>query len=195
MPSPLAHTAAGYAIAKVLLHRYQKKEDNALKKNYQFIIAAIILSLLPDLDAGVGILLGDFGRYHNNISHSLVFALGASFLIGIFMNAVLKGRFWLGFITTLSCYSLHIAMDFVTYGRGVMVFWPFTSQRFQSDMLLFYGLHWSDGFFSVNHLITLANEILFITILIWVLNWTINRKSQPNELIEQASKPEKDGVA
>jgi hypothetical protein len=194
MPSPLAHSAVGYAIATVLIRRHNKNGANDLKKNYKFILAAVILSLLPDFDAGIGILFGDFGRYHNNISHSLAFGLSVSCLIGIIVKVIIKGRFWVGFMTTLSCYTLHIVMDFITYGRGIMLFWPFTSQRFQSDMLFFYGLHWSDGFLSVNHIITLANEILFIAILIGVLNWAHNRKRHSDLLIERASNPEKDGI-
>lgn len=185
MPSPLAHSAVGYIVAKVLLPRYRKKGNIDLGNNKKLVIAAVILSLLPDFDSGLGVIFSDFGRYHNNISHSLVSGLVTSVLIGLVVKVAMKAQFWVGFIATLIFYELHIVMDFFTYSRGIMLLWPFTSQRLQSDILLFYGLHWSDGFLSVNHIITLANEILFIALLVWVLKLTT--KQSPN--------PEKDRIA
>lgn len=181
MPSPLAHSAVGYIVAKVLLPRYRKKGNNDLGKNKKLVIATVIMSLLPDFDSGLGVLLGDFGRYHNNISHSLVFGLVTSVLIGLIVKVAMKGQFWVGLIATLIFYELHIVMDFFTYGRGIMLLWPFTNQRFQSDILLFYGLHWSDGIFSVSHIITLANEIFFIALLILVLNLTTKQSPTPGK--------------
>jgi membrane-bound metal-dependent hydrolase YbcI (DUF457 family) len=195
MPSPLAHSAVGYVVAKVLMPQSKREGDKRLENNYKLTLAAVFLSLLPDFDAGVGVLLGDFGRYHNNISHSLIFGLVASLLIGLIVKVAHIGQFWTGFFITILCYELHIVMDFFTYGRGIMLLWPFTNQRFQSDILLFYGLHWSDGLFSISHIITLVNEIFFITLLIWVFNRVLNRKHQPKSTVEQMANPGEDRVA
>lgn len=194
MPSPLAHSAVGYAVATVILRRNNQESDSSFRKNWKFILAAGILSLLPDFDSVVGILLGDFGRFHNNISHSLAFGLGASLLIGIVIKLIWKARFKFAFITVLCCYTLHIVMDFFTYGRGIMLLWPFTSQRYQSDILFFYGFHWSDGLIGLNHIVTLVTESLFIIIVLLVLNFFMNRKNKSTLLIKRASNPEKDGI-
>jgi carbamoyltransferase len=57
------------------------------------LAAAAVLSLLPDLDSVLGILMGDFGRYHNNLSHSVFMALVAALSIGAVARYASRGRF------------------------------------------------------------------------------------------------------
>ena len=47
-----------------------------------------------------------------------------------------------------------------------MLFWPLSSHRFSSPLLLFYGVRWSDGLFSIHHLSTVLNELLFALVLL-----------------------------
>ena len=49
-----------------------------------------------------------------------------------------------------------------------MLFWPLTDSRYLPPLLLFYGLHWSDGLFSVNHVITLVTEVALILLVVGV---------------------------
>jgi hypothetical protein len=53
--------------------------------------------------------------------------------------------------------------------RGVMAFWPLSSERFISPVLLFYGLHWSEGIFSGKDLWTIVNETNFVLITLLVM--------------------------
>ncbi len=76
-------------------------------------------------------------------------------------------RFWL--VLSLLCYELHVLADYLTWGRGVMLFWPFTPERFAPPVYLFYGLHWSDGLFSVRHLWTVLTELGFAAVLLAAL--------------------------
>ena len=157
MPSPIAHLATGYAISAAADKRLGAP---AIRRGKAWRLLFILaLSLAPDADAVWGILLGDLGRYHNNFLHSLA----AGMLTGL--GAALAGRFvfrdtaWRWFLVGLLSHWIHVGMDALTVGRGVMLLWPFTASRFQAPFRLFYGLHWSDGLFTVKHFWTLLNEV------------------------------------
>ena len=49
-------------------------------------------------------------------------------------------------------------MDLFTFGRGVMLVWPFLPDRIEPPVYLFYGLRWSEGLASPWHLVTLMTE-------------------------------------
>jgi membrane-bound metal-dependent hydrolase YbcI (DUF457 family) len=139
----------------------------------KWALAAVVagLSLLPDGDAVLGIFFGDFGRYHNNWTHSLLLIP----IIGIVAAAALQWlvglRFRDGFLLAVLCAGAHDIMDFFTVGRGVMLLWPLTAARFQSPVLLFYGLHWSQPWNSPSHWVTLVNELAWIgfVVSLWVM--------------------------
>lgn len=161
MPSPIAHVAAGYLISRGLSGRYAGFRPG-------LVLAGIGLSLLPDIDAAAGLLLGDMGRYHNNLTHSLVFALFASLVVGM-AGWRLGSAFRPWFTLALACYLAHITMDFFTTGRGIMLLWPVSEQRFKPPFSIFYGLHWSDGLFSSRHIWTAVSEIATVAAFALVL--------------------------
>jgi inner membrane protein len=122
---------------------------------------------LPDLDFLVGVLFRDPGSFHNNGTHSLVVGLAFSLVLGAVLAWTLRQKFGRWFLITLACYGMHVIMDFFTYGgRGVMLLWPISAARFQSPVLLFYGVRWSDGLFTFQHVITLGTELVFILIVL-----------------------------
>jgi len=178
MPSPIAHAAAGYVV-----HKLYKGSKKASKQNlsWQLLFVMMGLSLLPDLDAIPGILLGDFKQFHNNISHSFFWGFIVSILIGSFMWVKQK-RFKEWFFITLACYELHVIMDYFTIGgRGVLVLWPFSTNRYEAPIKLFYGVRWSDGLVSLNHLWTIFTEIGLVVVLYLILNYLLSSKFVPNE--------------
>lgn len=165
MPSPIAHLAAGYIIYRMAQQRELQPPVQTPEGRLGLLLLAGSFSLLPDVDSAIGLLLQDFGRYHNNATHSLL--VGAT--IAFSCAALMKWRtkqfgFWFAFF--LACYSLHILMDAATWGRGVMALWPLSEQRFLSPVLLFYGLHWSEGLLSASHLITIATELIFAAVIL-----------------------------
>lgn len=191
MPSPLAHAAAGFAVARVLNFRKKNKSvEKQPKLNKELVLAAILLSLLPDFDSIIGIILRDFGRYHNNFSHSIAFGVIASLVIGLVVRAF-KGQFRYGFSLSLVFYLIHILMDFFTWGRGIMLFWPLTEHRFSPGFFLFYGFHWSDGLLSYKHLITFLNELVFAAVLFGLLNRFL--RSQHSSKIQFRQNPDLEG--
>jgi membrane-bound metal-dependent hydrolase YbcI (DUF457 family) len=126
-------------------------------------LVVIGLSVLPDMDAAVGIILNNLGRYHNNLVGAPLFGAGVAVGVAALTWRWRRTQNW--FTLALVCYQAHILMDYLTVGRGIMLLWPFTTRRFSPPFKLFYGLHWSDGLFAWNHLITLVTEIGFVLLL------------------------------
>jgi membrane-bound metal-dependent hydrolase YbcI (DUF457 family) len=161
MPSPIAHAAVGYLIYRGLSRRFVGLRPD-------LVWAGVGLSLLPDIDAAAGLLLGDMGRYHNHMMGSPAFALLVSLGVGV-TGWRLSGAFRSWFTLAFVCYLTHITMDFFTTGRGLMLLWPFTEERFRPPFSLFYGVHWSDGLFSSRHIWTALTELGTIAALVLVV--------------------------
>ncbi len=182
MPSPIAHLSVGYLLYRFFARHLSFRRDNAGELSHLLLIATFLfLSMAPDLDSVVGILTNQMGRYHNNWTHSLIACIGISMIGAIFLSFILRNRL-LCFVAALSCCSLHILMDYFSCGRGVMLLWPVTSQRFSPPIHIFMGLHWSQGVWSPLHLLTILNELLFVAILLAIEKFTSLLQSQKNHV-------------
>lgn len=177
MPSPIVHTGLGFIIYRVFRDRFPGQFKLKMAGLPLVLVLAVGISLLPDIDVIPGVLAKDLGRYHNNISHSIIFGSMVALLLAIIVSRILKSGIWIWFgIFTLG-YSLHALLDFFTMGeRGVMLFWPLTSERFSSPVKLFYGVRWSEGLLSQAHFHTLVNEIAFLVLVGLVLLFIERRK-------------------
>jgi hypothetical protein len=167
MPSPLAHTAAGFAIYNLL-----RSPEVAKPKLFW---TTTLFSLLPDADSLVGLLSRDFYRFHNNISHSLGFAIAAGALAGTLLGWG-KGLFWRWFSAGFLAYALHLGLDYWATRRGILLLWPFSNRRFISPTKLFYGFQWGRGIWSKTHLWTVLTELLFGLALIAGMRWLTKRQ-------------------
>ena len=175
MPSPIMHTTMGYVVYKIFQSDIR---SNRLVKFWRIsilLIISIAVSMLPDLDSVFGILAGDFGKYHNNATHSLIVGLFVALIAGGISVLFDTFSFRTIFLVTLLSYEAHIMLDFFTVSRGVMAFWPFSQERFVSPLSLFYGFHWSDGFFSIRHAWTFLTESLTALLFILVINYLTTR--------------------
>ena len=166
MPSPIAHLGAGYVLFAFFRRHLSPAVIETTGRGLILLAICFFFSMLPDIDAVPGFLSGDMGRYHNQWTHSLLWALGLSALLAAIVYAVKRKAFLAWFTLLFSCYSIHIVMDYFTYGRGVRLLWPVAADRFKSDPSFFGGLHWSEGLFSSNHIWTAIEEISFGAILI-----------------------------
>jgi len=180
LPSPLAHTTAGYAVYRLLRRRRSDGEPQVWRLPL-ILLVTLVFSILPDFDTVAGILAGDIGRYHNQGTHSLVVGL----LVALFFAVLLaRGRmhaFKAWFPPLLLSYELHVLMDVVTLGeRGVMLLWPLSSARFDVPFTLFYGVRWSEGIFAWQHLVTLATEAVFALLVIGGLYLLERRQNVPS---------------
>lgn len=158
MPSPIAHSAVGFAVYQAYRSRLPAWAEDRVGLA---ILLFIGLALLPDLDLIPAVALGDLGGIHNGITNSLIVALAASVVIGGAISYVAGGRFGLWFSAVFLSISLHILMDFFTTPRGVMALWPVTSNRFIAPARLFYGFQYSEGWLTISHLWTALTELVF----------------------------------
>lgn len=179
MPSPLAHLATGYAIYRLTRRHEPQPSLGRVGSLPGLLVVTAAFSLLPDVDSAAGLLLRDFGRFHNNATHSFVAGIFCSLAFAV-MAYPRRGKFAYWFSVALVCYSLHITMDAATIGRGVMALWPISEARFHSPVPCFYGLHWSQGWFSKRHLWTMSTELVFTAALLFALHWRPGRlRTQP----------------
>ena len=186
MPSPIAHLGAGYALYRYYKHKLPQDQ----RYFYKFSLPMIMvtgLSLLPDLDVIPAIIFRDMRVYHNNISHSLLFAVPISFFVGGILNRMYRSSYWQWVLICLISYDLHIIMDSLTAERGVMMFWPLSQNRFVSPIRIFYGLQWGLGWFSVWHLWTIFTESVFVLVLMLIVNHFDRRQNKPNTVSSQES--------
>lgn len=161
MPSPIAHIAAGYAVYELVASRNPEYRTKRIGPVPRLLAITTGLSLLPDLDFIPGFFTERFDQFHNGASHSLVFGLGVALLVASLVRLNKGSKFGFWFFLTFVCYNLHVVMDYFTFGRGVMLLWPFSGERFLPPIMLFYGLHRSDGLVSIRHLWTAVTELLF----------------------------------
>jgi len=177
MPSPIMHAAMGYVVYKAFEPDSTRSRFGKIGRIPILLVISLAASLLPDLDSVYGILAGDFGRYHNNATHSLIVGLLVALLFTGGVSVLFKKfEFWTIFLVILVSYQAHIIMDFFTISRGVMALWPLSLERFVSPISLFYGFHWSDGLFSIRHLWTFLSESIKAVILILTINYLTSRK-------------------
>jgi len=165
MPSPIAHITIGAIIASVVA-----RKKPLPRHTWMLPVVCIFFSMAPDLDMIAGILMRDIGSFHNQMSHSPLFGLTACLILTPLVKLLLPGYSLLHVLGLLVlCYGLHLAMDYLTYGRGLKLLWPWAEDRFRSPILLFYGVRWSHGILTPLHFITIANEALFAVICAWIL--------------------------
>jgi membrane-bound metal-dependent hydrolase YbcI (DUF457 family) len=184
MPSPIAHLGMGYAIYRYYKDKLPAEQIQFWKFPFQMILLTG-LSLLPDLDVIPAIILRDLKTYHNNFSHSLLFAVPVALLVAGIFHRIYGSNFWLWFLICLISYDLHVIMDALTADRGVMMFWPFSENRFASTIKVFYGLQWGLGWFSFWHLWTIFTESLFVMVVIGAVNYFEKRRNMVHQIFSQ----------
>ena len=81
MPSPIAHATMGYVVYAVCRSRMPQQGLTRIGSMPRLLMVTVGLSLIPDLDVVLGILMSDLGRFHNNVMNSLV--LGVVVALGV----------------------------------------------------------------------------------------------------------------
>lgn len=180
MPSPIAHSTAAYAVYVAFSPAGDQFLPWSGHRFTRLFLLCIFLCLLPDFGSIFGLISGDFARYHNSWEHSLPTGFALALLLGAAVFLLGVGEFWRWFLIVLLCYESHVLMDYFTVGRGVMLFWPFSAERWSAPIKIFYGLHWSDGWWTVRHLWTAVTEITFAAVCVCVLiSWKRGARARP----------------
>ena len=172
MPSPIAHGAVAFLIARRLRTGFPELAGTRWPAlaSLALLGTMVVLSLLPDLDVVAALVYGDMEGFHNQASHSFLFGLLVAPLAGGVLWALGRWGFWpLGYWRwtglALLAYQLHVVMDYFSKGRGVRLLWPFEDDRYTAPMPLFYGVRWADGWWTSGHLLTLLNELAFAALI------------------------------
>lgn len=156
MPSPLAHLIAAGILGKAF-----EPPAKPLRHRLTIFLLCLFFSFAPDLDVIPGVISGAFANYHNQWTHSILFGLLFCISMSFVFNWIFRDLGWPIIIRiALAGYGIHLGMDFMTQGRGLLLLWPFSETRFGLEPPLFKGLRWSEGFVSPHHLTTIANELL-----------------------------------
>lgn len=180
------HCAAALGIWQCIRHRISPATlRRGFFNSFGLLCVVGFFSMLPDCDA-VGAMLfadsGEFGNWHNQGTHSLISGLAVALVAVVLALLLRRGRkaaVWWGAIVLLS-YALHVILDFCTRGRGVMLLWPFSEQRFKLDPPIFMGVHWSEGFISFWHILTALQEF-GIAIALGLTGWLILHCRSPKD--------------
>ena len=172
MPSPIAHSITGYALFRGCVHHSNKFKR--LRKVLLFW--SVFIANAADLDF-IFQIFGDL-QLHRGPTHSItaVFLISAftALISAIFCRAIV----WEIMLFTGCVYGSHLLLDlFTAGGRGMLLFWPISSDFFKSQLPLFPAVHHSRGFFDASHLLFVAYEILYSLALIKLLQRIGSRRS------------------
>jgi inner membrane protein len=162
MPSPLFHATTGYFLGKFLPQKliprfYPFRRFNLHIFYPVFVATCADFDFIPQTLTGIPL--------HRGWSHSLVFMLSFSLIIGWVASKIWKTSYQQLFRFTLILYSSHLILDFFAEGRGIKLFLPFLDQFFKSPLLIFPGIHYSRGLFDLSHFIPVLYELLLSVVL------------------------------
>lgn len=177
MPSPIAHSVAGYICASLLPPRIVQAVSPFAQSTSARLLGlyGVLIGNLPDLDF-VGEMMG-LG-HHRGISHSLVAMLSVSAIAGLlffisFQMGYRLNRHRLMRIAMMSCgltlvvYGSHLLLDYFTAGGpGMQLLQPFSDQYFQAPQPIFPSVHHSEGLLYWGHLEFIRVELAYSAIAI-----------------------------
>ncbi len=164
MPSPIAHSVSGYAIANFPFLKSRTFPNQRWPALSLVTLYAVFVSSIPDLDFLPQIVTGI--RFHRGPSHSFLAALLVSAFLSWLAYRYLKFKkqpsdYLAVFALTLAIYSSHLLLDLLTYGgNGLLLLWPL-STRFQLPFALFPSVHHSRGLWDASHLTFIAAELIY----------------------------------
>lgn len=100
------------------------------------VLAAIVASQLPDIDAIFGARnKTTYLKHHRGFSHSFLTAPLIALALAFVMSFFFTTSFWLIALTAFLSLALHIAMD-VFNAYGTKALWPISQERFAWDVLM-----------------------------------------------------------
>ncbi len=178
MSSPIAHVAAGYAVYSLFRQKLPALTVPGITSNNAWAGLTAFFCLLPDLDVIAAFAFGSFERFHNNFSHSLAFCTGIPLLIAPFLTMLTRLNLSTSIVLILTCCYAHAVIDLFTMGRGLMLFWPFSLQRFHAPVALFTGVPWSSKFTSPSYLVMILNDLCFAAAVVAIVIILQNRKKR-----------------
>ncbi len=178
MPSPIAHSVAGYGY-----YRWRAGREPAFPAGLWQAAVFVLFANAPDLHYLPGILAGEPGRFRFGYLHSFGFLAGASALLYAVLEFTRNARsaFWTAHFAVL--YGLHVVMDFftrnLTPNSGLALFWPASLELFTAPLHLFVDLKkkgW-DQVLGAHNFLALGREALFAVAVLAAVLWMERRRA------------------
>lgn len=174
MASPVGHTLAGYLGYRLMPTFFGKAPSKG------WMLGAIALANLPDLDFIPGLLMGNAFAFHRRGTHTVLAALLVGIVVAI--AAALSQRLrssprehqwewlWWGLWATMM-YLGHLGLDLLMADRippqGLQLLWPFSVLYFPSPLTLIPGLQF-DPVLSWHNVRVVATEgVLLGPLIAW----------------------------
>jgi len=151
----------------------------------------VILANFADTDYIPGYFIGNPNLFHHGMTHSFVFGIIVSSIVGLLYYAIKRESFFKMSIFMFLTYSSHLIMDYfgkdTRFPFGEQLFWPISDEYFLSSFYIFNDVHkasssdiFFQSLFSWHNLATIIQEILILTpilILIEYIRKTKRRSS------------------
>ena len=184
MSSPIAHGSLMFAAWPAVRSRM----DPCLSRTRRALIGcAMLVGLMaPDADLVLGLWYPTraLSDYHNGPTHSLFVALAFALTFALVCRAVVRLPWRFLCILGAALYGSHVILDWLTWGRGVQMFWPITETRFKAPVSLLMGVRHSVGAPVTTHMLTVANDLVFGLAVWWVSRWVWSRRARSNDHLQ-----------
>ena len=147
MPSPVGHSLIGMAIG-ILYYLPKSKYSELIKSLSTYrkqLFFSVLLANSADVDYLPGLIVGDFNRYHQGMTHSFGWIGILLFFSGLYLwySSASNCRKLLLFI--FLCTFSHLLADFLgSDGRppiGIQIFWPWSHGHYAATHSVFHQLH------------------------------------------------------
>jgi membrane-bound metal-dependent hydrolase YbcI (DUF457 family) len=154
-------------IAPVLL-RALPPEVSPIRK--AVLVGGVVFgTVAADLDIALGYATGANGFVsHGGYTHSVLLAVVFATVFALWVRVLARvhiGRAW---VVGALAYSSHLLLDAVNHGRGIMLLWPLSEERWGAPIRIFYGVRHSDPGDWTHHLTTLATELILVAVVLVV---------------------------
>ncbi|MBI2437406.1 MAG: metal-dependent hydrolase [Lentisphaerae bacterium] len=144
MPSPLAHSLIGLAIGLArFLPRYRLVPElcGRLRSLRRELLLCVLLANAPDLDYFFGVFQGNLNRYHQTVTHTLVWIVAVALAIWAYGWLRKRPAPALSLGLVLALLGSHLLADWLTVDFsppiGLMLAWPFSSELFHASFAFF----------------------------------------------------------
>lgn len=149
MASPIGHVLAGYLGYQLV--PVPRKPFHVPR----WLLGAVVLANLPDLDFLPGLLIHDPWAFHRQGSHSLALAVVVGIMVGLGVwlagqvqpqaNQLTRPRWWRWGGWATAVYLGHLGLDLLMADRtppsGIQLLWPFSTRYVASPIALIPGLN------------------------------------------------------
>ena len=167
MSTPLGHSLAGAAVGLLLARGVDPRRA---------AVAGAAVAIAPDLDFIPGLLIGDPGRFHHAVSHSVIAAVVVAAAAGV---ATRRWARWA--LLVFLAYCTHLALDYLTVDdsepHGIPLLWPLSPRTFvAADPPFERVLHSNISVLNLHNLEVAARELLIFLPLVVILAWWRGRR-------------------